>query len=213
VLSLCLSRACLDKTIVFKYKWRKKWRAFAPVRTTACCSCARAPRSPQCRMASRHRRYPSTPRWLSQALLPPLLLLSVSENASLFECFLYVCPEPVLVKRSFFSIKWRKKTRFPHRRRRHPHRCQRPAEKTPFMRHLCTVSRSSNFPYDCPEPVLANIRVFSTTWRHYCKKDIPAPPWTSERPNVPRSSRLRRSQPCLAASPLGRPRPSCRRLQ
>jgi hypothetical protein len=35
----------------------------------------------------------------------------------------YLCPEPVLVKRSVFIYKWLKKRRFPHRPDHPPHRC------------------------------------------------------------------------------------------
>ena len=69
-------------------------------------------------------------------------------NATFFECFPYVCPEPVLVKRSFFSIKWYKNG---------------VSDLSALaINSLCGTKRtlsSTAFFYIRPKPVLANARV------------------------------------------------------
>ena len=78
---LCLFRACLGKTIVFIIKWRPKKAFSAAVHTRV------TERSVRRRV---WRRFPPS-------LLP---VRRWSDSHSFFECFPYVCPEPVLAKRS-----------------------------------------------------------------------------------------------------------------
>ena len=83
-----------------------------------------------------------------------------------FECFSYVCPEPVLVKRLFFTFKWHGNVyiymRFPHHRRHgavQPHDPQRSdlvRVQTTQPHNNTKQNFSSNYPNVCPEPVLAN---------------------------------------------------------
>jgi hypothetical protein len=82
-----------------------------------------------------------------------------------FECFPYVCPEPVLVKRYMFSIKWhRKKTRFPP-----PHRVAVKFE-TGVQAHVREVVLR---PGGCRDrPVDADAHVYDTQYSTYTRDQM-----------------------------------------
>ena len=84
-----------------------------------------------------------------------------------FECFPYVCPEPVLVKRYMFSIKWhRKKTRFPP-----PHRVAVKFE-TGVQAHVREVVLR---PGGCRDrPVDADAHVYDTQYSTYTRDQMAA---------------------------------------
>ena len=103
-----------------------------------------------------------------------------------------VCPEPVLVNRSFQNQKiWLKKRRFTHQGRcPHPGRagcrrafrvsCQCPGPRTPHR--LCCGAAScereeserssvSSLPYVCPEPVLVKLMIIFSSIKSGSKRE------------------------------------------
>ena len=108
---VCLSRACLGKAITFSLKWRQKRSRSNP---QGCQSATARPPTESCSAISHPaRRYRKRLRWRRP----------VRKRRHSFLSFPYVCPEPVLVKRSFVSIKWSKRGVFlPSRGRTLSHR-------------------------------------------------------------------------------------------
>jgi hypothetical protein len=70
------------------------------------------------------------------------------KNGPFFECFPYVCPEPVLANSSFCIYQWLKKTVFAH-----PNKHGRLSDRPLPLVHK-TVVFFECFSYVCPEPVL-----------------------------------------------------------
>ena len=73
-------------------------------------------------------------------------------KTALFLSFPYVCPEPVLVKCSFFIYKWLKKTVFTHPLRDH---VIARVERITDLRKMVALFFEC-FPYVCPEQLLVN---------------------------------------------------------
>ena len=83
-------------------------------------------------------------------------LSTLQQKRSFFECFPYVCPEPVLVKISFLYINGAKTRLFTCK-------CPVPKERPVFSIEKCHES----FVVFCPEPVLVNVRLHAfRQWPH-----------------------------------------------